>query len=131
MQEHLQKSKINETNFYQFKSFVFYRGLEICQLKNDIESNFTTVEQAILEFPVSLIIRNLFQTKIFFIQPIANLNQITLQNLPSLIEQAESECMKHKRNRIKEERELENRRVCIRKIKLKNFTLEHIEYVEE
>ncbi|CAF2371594.1 unnamed protein product [Rotaria sp. Silwood2] len=69
------------------------KGLEICQLKHDIESNFTIVEQAILEFP-----------------PVENLKQITLQNLPSLIEQAENECMKHKRNRIKEERELENRR---------------------
>ncbi|CAF4352839.1 unnamed protein product, partial [Adineta steineri] len=68
-------------------------GLEICQLKISIESNFTTVEQAILEF-----------------QPIENLDQITLQNLPSLIDQAENECMKQKRNRIKEERELENRR---------------------
>ncbi|CAF5118745.1 unnamed protein product, partial [Rotaria socialis] len=44
---------------------------------------------------------------------VENLKQITLQNLPSLIEQAEHECVKHKRNRIKEERELENRRVCI------------------
>ncbi|CAF4322445.1 unnamed protein product, partial [Adineta steineri] len=69
------------------------KGLEICQLKTSIESNFTTVEQAILEF-----------------QPIENLDQITLQNLPSLIDQAENECMKQKRNRIKEERELENRR---------------------
>ncbi|CAF4574886.1 unnamed protein product, partial [Rotaria magnacalcarata] len=58
--------------------------------------NFSIVEQAVLEFP-----------------PVENLKQITLQNLPSLIEQAENECMKHKRNRIKEERELENRRVCI------------------
>jgi hypothetical protein len=32
----------------------FFRDLEICQLKNDIEANFTTVEQAILELPVSL-----------------------------------------------------------------------------
>ncbi|CAF3645050.1 unnamed protein product [Rotaria socialis] len=69
------------------------KGLEICLLKNDIESNFSIVEQAVLEFP-----------------PVENLKQITLQNLPSLIEQAENECMKHKRNRIKEERELENRR---------------------
>ncbi|CAF3639643.1 unnamed protein product, partial [Rotaria sordida] len=69
------------------------KGFEICQLKHDIESNFTIVEQAILEFP-----------------PVENLKQITLQNLPSLIEQAENECMKHKRSRIKEERELENRR---------------------
>ncbi|CAF1327016.1 unnamed protein product [Adineta steineri] len=69
------------------------KGLEICQLKTSIESNFTTVEQAVLEF-----------------QPIENLDQITLQNLPSLIDQAENECMKQKRNRIKEERELENRR---------------------
>ncbi|CAF3387634.1 unnamed protein product [Rotaria socialis] len=69
------------------------KGLEICLLKTDIESNFTIVEQAVLEFP-----------------PVENLKQITLQNLPSLIEQAEHECVKHKRNRIKEERELENRR---------------------
>ena len=33
-----------------------FRGFEICQLKHDIESNFTIVEQAILEFTVSLII---------------------------------------------------------------------------
>ncbi|CAF3653200.1 unnamed protein product [Rotaria socialis] len=72
------------------------KGLEICLLKTDIESNFTIVEQAVLEFP-----------------PVENLKQITLQNLPSLIEQAEHECVKHKRNRIKEERELENPRVCI------------------
>ncbi|CAF4443059.1 unnamed protein product [Rotaria socialis] len=45
------------------------------------------------------------------INPVENLKQITLQNLPSLIEQAEHECMKHKRNRIKEERQLENRRI--------------------
>ncbi|CAF2565800.1 unnamed protein product [Rotaria sp. Silwood2] len=76
------------------------KGLEICQLKHDIESNFTIVEQAILEFP-----------------PVENLKQITLQNLPSLIEQAENECMKHKRNRIKEERELENRRVFARGVR--------------
>ncbi|CAF4392553.1 unnamed protein product [Rotaria socialis] len=69
------------------------KGLEICLLKTDIESNFTIVEQAVLEFP-----------------PVENLKQITLQNLPSLIEQAEHECVKHKRNRIKEERELENPR---------------------
>ncbi|CAF4478154.1 unnamed protein product [Rotaria socialis] len=43
-------------------------------------------------------------------KPVENLKQITLQNLPSLIDQAENDCMKHKRNRIREERELENRR---------------------
>ncbi|UJR15815.1 hypothetical protein I4U23_002744 [Adineta vaga] len=69
------------------------KGLEICQLKTNIEANFTTVEQAILAFA-----------------PIVNLEEITLQNLPILIDQAENECMKQKRNRIKEEREMENRR---------------------
>jgi len=44
---------------------------------------------------------------------IENLNEITLQNLPSIIEQVENEYIKQKRNRIKEEKELENRRVCI------------------
>ncbi|CAM4976770.1 unnamed protein product, partial [Rotaria socialis] len=73
--------------------FLYNGGLEICLVKNDIESNFSIVEQAVLEFP-----------------PVENLKQITLQNLPSLIDQAENDCMKHKRNRIREERELENRR---------------------
>lgn len=45
--------------------FLISRGLEICQLKNDIESNFTTVEQAVLELPVNLI--RLIENKNLFV----------------------------------------------------------------
>jgi hypothetical protein len=38
--------------------------------------------------------------------------QINVKCLPSLIEQVDSELMKIKRNRVKEEREMDNRRVC-------------------
>ncbi|CAF0981896.1 unnamed protein product [Adineta ricciae] len=69
------------------------KGLEICQLKTNIESDFTTVEQAVLEFA-----------------PIENLQEITLQNLPMLIEQANNEYAKQKRNRTKEEKDMEIRR---------------------
>ncbi len=59
---------------------------------------------------------------------IENLKEITLQNLPSLIDQVENESTKQKQNRIKAEKELENRRVCIlfilinsnRQIKIQN-----------
>ena len=65
-------------------------------MKNNIESNFTTVEQAILEMPF-----------------IDNINEITLQNLPSIIEQIETEFTKQKRYRTKEGKDIDTRRVCI------------------
>ena len=45
----------------------FFRGLEICQLKNEIESNFTTVEQAVLEFQVISTILISWTFKIVFL----------------------------------------------------------------
>lgn len=45
---------------------------------------------------------------------IEKLNEITLENLPTLIEQIESEMNKQKRVRTKEEKEVETRRVCER-----------------
>jgi hypothetical protein len=54
MREHLQKStkKKHSSLGFNFMFLFFFRGLQICQLKANIESNFTTVEQAILEFSV-------------------------------------------------------------------------------
>ena len=54
MHEHLLRSNLlsNRTRGELDAKF-YFRGLEICQLKNDIETNFTSIEQAILEMPVS------------------------------------------------------------------------------
>ena len=53
MLEHLRKSIVERINSLSIRmKFLFFRGLEICQLKTDIESNFSTVEQEILEMPV-------------------------------------------------------------------------------
>lgn len=42
---------------------------------------------------------------------IEKFNEITLQNLPSIIEQMEKESIKRKKSQLKEEKEIETRRV--------------------
>lgn len=51
----VEKYETYRISFFRSKLCCFvHRGLEICQLKTDIESNFTSVEQAILEMPVEI-----------------------------------------------------------------------------